>query len=78
MIDAWLPRTCAANSSLAVPVARVSSSAMSGESSAQPTGCQVSPHLMAASPVSRGPVPADRRRVPSWSSRSDLASRTMR
>ena len=31
--DAWLPRTCAANSSLDTPVARVSSRAMSGESS---------------------------------------------
>ena len=76
-IDAWLPRTCAANSSLATPVARVSSAAMSGVSSAQPTGCQESPRRIAASPVSRGPGPADRRRVPSRSSRSDRASRTM-
>ena len=58
-IASWLARTCAANSPLRVPVARVSSSAISRVSSAQPAGCQASSRNSSASPVSRGLGPAD-------------------
>jgi hypothetical protein len=63
-----------ANSLLGVPVARVSSAAISSASRRQPIACQEASSRICTSPVGRGPIPADGRRSLARSVTADLAS----